>query len=152
MTTRLDTSYPVSVHCIAVPALVQAPSSLYCRALTHRSWSELLGNKKRHSVEFEMRDFVWAILIKNRYPAGEYNKLSTRKIGPVKVIEKINSNSYRLKISNHIRTTEAFNVKHPIPYTGDSSNEDDSMANSLHLGENDAEEEAASWYLKKNRL
>ncbi|PKI56406.1 hypothetical protein CRG98_023209 [Punica granatum] len=99
-----------------------------------------------------MRDFVWAILIKNQYPAGEYNNLSARKIGPVEVIEKINSNSYRLKISNHIRTAEAFNVKHPIPYTGDSSNEDDSMANALYLGENDAVEEATSRYLKKNRL
>ncbi|PKI67015.1 hypothetical protein CRG98_012553 [Punica granatum] len=55
-------------------------------------------DKKRHSVEFEVGDYVWAILTKDRYPAGEYNKLSARKIGSVEVIEKINSNAYWLKL------------------------------------------------------
>ncbi|PKI37872.1 hypothetical protein CRG98_041733 [Punica granatum] len=82
----------------------------------------------------------------------EYNKLSTRKIGPVEVIEKINSNAYRLKLPSHIRTANVFNVKHLIPYTGDSSDEDDSRANSLHPRENDAVQEAASRYLEKNRF
>ncbi|PKI69548.1 hypothetical protein CRG98_010076 [Punica granatum] len=110
------------------------------------------ADKKRCSVEFEVGDYVWAILTKDRYPAGEYNKLSARKIGPVEVIEKINSNAYRLKLPIHIRTTDVFNVKHLIPYTGDISDEDNSRANSLHPGENDVVEEAASRYLKKNRF
>ncbi|PKI64757.1 hypothetical protein CRG98_014826 [Punica granatum] len=95
------------------------------------------ADKKHCSVEFEVGDFVWAILTKERYPAGEYNKLSARKIGPVEVIEKINSNAYRLKLPSHIRTADVFNVKHLIPYTGDSSDEDDSRVNSLHPWEND---------------
>ncbi|PKI57100.1 hypothetical protein CRG98_022494 [Punica granatum] len=92
------------------------------------------------------------IFLQDRYPAGEYNKLSARKIGPVEVIEKINSNADRLKLSSHIRITDVFNVKHLIPYTGDSLDEDNSRANSLHPGENDAVEEAASRYLEKNRF
>ncbi|PKI37966.1 hypothetical protein CRG98_041639 [Punica granatum] len=95
------------------------------------------ADKKRCSVEFAVGDYVWAILTKDRYPAGEYNKLSARKIGPVEVIEKINSNAYRLKLPSHIRTADVFNVKHLIPYTGDSSDEDNSRANSLLPGEND---------------
>ncbi|PKI45897.1 hypothetical protein CRG98_033696 [Punica granatum] len=110
------------------------------------------ANKKRRFVEFEVGDFVWAIFAKNRYPTEEYNKLFARKIGPVEVIEKINSNVYRLKLSSHIRTADVFNVKHLIPYTGDSSDDDDSMVNSLHPGENDAVEEVASRYLVKNRF
>ncbi|PKI79014.1 hypothetical protein CRG98_000587 [Punica granatum] len=51
-----------------------------------------VADKKRRLVEFEVGDYVWAILTKDRYPTGEYNKLSARKIGPVEVIKKINSN------------------------------------------------------------
>ncbi|PKI72482.1 hypothetical protein CRG98_007149 [Punica granatum] len=97
-------------------------------------------------------DFVWAILTKDQYPAREYNKLSARKIRSVEVIEKINPNTYRLKLPSHIRTTDVFNVKHLIPYTGDSSDDDDLRANSLRPWENDAVEEAVSRYLEKNRF
>ncbi|XP_031402611.1 uncharacterized protein LOC116212181 [Punica granatum] len=83
------------------------------------------ADKKHHSVEFEVGDYVWAILTKDRYPAGEYNKLSARKIGP---------------------------IEHLIPYTSDSSDEDNLRANSLHPWENDAVEEAASRYMEKNRF
>ena len=55
---------------------------------------------------------------------GYYNKLSVKKIGPVKIVEKINPNTYRLKLPSHIRTVDIFNVKHLLPYFGDSSNED----------------------------
>lgn len=33
----------------------------------------------------------------------EYNKLSTCKIGPMEITEKINPNAYRLKRSSHIQ-------------------------------------------------
>ncbi|XP_039119660.1 uncharacterized protein LOC120255960 [Dioscorea cayenensis subsp. rotundata] len=68
---------------------------------------------------------------------GEYNKLKVKKIGPVEVIEKINSNAYRLQLPSHIRTADVFNVKHLIPYYGDSSDDDNSRVNSLHPWEND---------------
>ena len=35
------------------------------------------ANKKLCAVEFEVRDYVWAILMKDRFPMGEYNKLTT---------------------------------------------------------------------------
>lgn len=35
----------------------------------------------RH-VEFNVRDKVWAVLTKDRFPLHEYNKLKARKIGP----------------------------------------------------------------------
>ena len=41
-------------------------------------------------MEFEVGDFVWAVLTKDRYPVGEYNKLSAKKIGLVVIVEKIN--------------------------------------------------------------
>ncbi|PKI72878.1 hypothetical protein CRG98_006746 [Punica granatum] len=103
-----------------------------------------VADRRRRHVEFGIGNFIWVILTKDRFYAGDYHKLSARKIGPVEVIEKINSNAYRLKLPSHIRIVDVFNVKHLISYTGDSSGDDDSRANSLHPGENDAAEDLAS--------
>ena len=103
------------------------------------------ADKKCRHVEFEVGDFVWAILTKDRFPVDDYNKLSVKKIGPVEIIEKINPNAYRLKLPSHIRTSDVFNVKHLIQYVGDSSSEDDmgnSRTNFSSLGRNDAVEKA----------
>ena len=101
-------------------------------------------NKKRQALEFQVGDIVWAVLTKNRFSIGKYNKLSARKIGPLEIIEKINPNAYRLKLLIHIRTADVFNVKHLIPYRGD--NDEDvladnlnSRANCLHPEGNDEE-------------
>ena len=61
---------------------------------------------------------------------GDYNKLSTNNSRPVEIIEKINLNAYRLKLPSHIRTVDGFNVKHLIPYVGDSSSGEDDTGNS----------------------
>ncbi|GKF97714.1 hypothetical protein Tco_0293535 [Tanacetum coccineum] len=50
-------------------------------------------------------------------------------IGPLEIVEKINYNAYRLKLPSHIRCSDVFNVKHLLPYHGDSS-EDDLVMNS----------------------
>lgn len=53
-------------------------------------------------------------LIKDRFSVGQYKKLSTRKIGLMEVIGKINPIAYRLKLLSHIHTYDVFNVKHLI--------------------------------------
>jgi hypothetical protein len=102
------------------------------------------ADKKRRLVEFDVGDFVWAVLTKDRFPAGEYSKLAARKIGPLEVLEKINSNAYRLKLPSHIRTSDVFNVKHLIPFVGGDSDDDplNSRANSLQSGEDDVDSRA----------
>ncbi|KAF7140831.1 hypothetical protein RHSIM_Rhsim06G0132200 [Rhododendron simsii] len=79
------------------------------------------ADKRRRNVEFEVGDFVYAVLTKDRFPEGEYNKLKARKIGPVEIIEKINPNAYRLKLPSHVRTADAFNVKHLLPFRANVS-------------------------------
>ncbi|KAF7152556.1 hypothetical protein RHSIM_Rhsim01G0096500 [Rhododendron simsii] len=61
--------------------------------------------------------------------------------GPVEIIEKINPNGYHLKLPSHVRTADAFNVKHLIPFRGDSSSDEDanSRANFFLNGEDDAD-------------
>nr|GEU77556.1 putative reverse transcriptase domain-containing protein [Tanacetum cinerariifolium] len=82
------------------------------------------ADQKRRHVDFEAGDFVWAVLTKNRFPVGEYNKLLAKKISPLEIVEKINSNAYRLKLPSHIRCSDVFNVKYLLPYHGDSSDDD----------------------------
>ena len=86
-----------------------------------------IADRKRRHLEFDVGDFVWAILIKDYFVVGDYNKLSAKKIGHVEIVEKINPNAYRLKLPSHLCTTDAFNVMHLIPNYGDSS-DDDSIA------------------------
>ena len=105
------------------------------------------ADRKRRHVEFDVGDYVWAVLTKDRFSAGEYNKLSARKIGPLEIIEKINPNAYRLKLPSHIRTADAFNVRHPIPYTGDNSDDNNSRVNSIQPGEDDEVELVANRFL-----
>ena len=59
-------------------------------------------------MEFEVGDYVLAVLTKDRFSMGDYNKLSAKKIGPVEIIEKINPNAYQLKLPSHIRTADVF--------------------------------------------
>ena len=74
---------------------------------------------------------------------ADYNKLSVKKTGHVKIVENINPNAYRLKLPSHIRAADAFNMKYLIPYVGYSSLGDDDAtnlrANFLHPRGNDAE-------------
>lgn len=101
------------------------------------------ADQKRRAVDYDVGDFVWAILTKDRFPAYDYSKLAAKKIGPVEIVEKINSNAYRLRLPSHVHTSDVFNVKHLVPFMGDSfSDEDDavpdSRSNLLYPGGNDA--------------
>nr|GEW03622.1 putative reverse transcriptase domain-containing protein [Tanacetum cinerariifolium] len=112
------------------------------------------ADEKRRHVDFEVGDFVWAVLTKDRFPVGEYNKLSAKKIGPLEIVEKMNSNAYRLKLPRHIRCSDVFNVKHLLPYHGNSFDEDsvgNSRTNFVYPGGNDVNpciEERADLFLE----
>ncbi|PWA43368.1 NB-ARC domains-containing protein, P-loop containing nucleoside triphosphate hydrolase [Artemisia annua] len=83
---------------------------------------------------------MWVILTKDHFLVGEYNKLSAKKIGPLETIDKIKSNAYRLKLPSYIRCSDVFNVKHLLPYYGDSSDDDldvNSRTNFVYPGGND---------------
>ncbi|GJX69397.1 putative reverse transcriptase domain-containing protein [Tanacetum coccineum] len=133
----------VKKHTGTLLTLSQFEDELEMGDEVHRAVHDNLvrGNSKykqdADQVDFEVGDFMWAVLTKDRFPVGEYNKLSTKKIGPLEIIEKIDSNAYRLKLPSHIRCSDVFNVKHLLPYHGDSSNDDlvvNSRANFVYPG------------------
>ncbi|GFS44399.1 hypothetical protein Acr_00g0090100 [Actinidia rufa] len=112
------------------------------------------ADEKRRLVEFDVGDFVWAVLTKDQYPAHEYSKLASWKVGPYEIIEKINPNAYRLKLPSYINTSDVFNVKHLMPYRGDSSEEEEvlnSRANSFQPGEADADSKAKDYLETRGR-
>ena len=75
---------------------------------------------------------VWVVLAKDR--PHEYDKLRFRKIGPVRVLEQINANAYRIELPDHIKTANVFNVKYLSKYAGDNDLQD-SEVNLLLPGE-----------------
>lgn len=116
------------------------------RLLDTNARHKATADARSRDVQFEVGDFVWDVLTKDRFPAHEYNKLSSRKIGPVEILEKINPNAYRLCLPSHLRTSDVFNVKHLVPFQGENSSGDeansDSRANRLNARKNDGDEAA----------
>lgn len=80
-------------------------------------------DRHRRQILFDVGDFVWAVLTKDRFPVGGYDKLKDRKIGPCEIVQKINDNAYRLWLPKDVRTSDVFNVKHLTRCTGDSEAE-----------------------------
>ncbi|CAL1382845.1 unnamed protein product [Linum trigynum] len=107
---------------------------------------KVAADRHRCAVDFKVGDFVWAILTKDRFPARDYSMLASKKLGPVEIVEKINPNAYRLRLPGHVRTSDVFNVKHLIPFSEESSSDEDnggtdSRANLFDPGENDGDVE-----------
>lgn len=105
--------------------LVEENTDVHQRALDHLSGTTIkykrAADKRRREVRFEVGDQVWAVLTKERFPTGQYNKLKPRKIGPVEVVEKINENAYRLRLPSHVHTADVFNVKHLFKFEPDDA-------------------------------
>ncbi|KAJ9546716.1 hypothetical protein OSB04_019259 [Centaurea solstitialis] len=124
-----------------VDGLHEVHKAVYDNLVRVNAKYKQFADQTRRQVDFEVGDFVWAVLTKDRFSVGEYYKLSAKKIGPVEIVEKINPNAYRLKLPSHIRCADVFNVKHLLPYHGDSSDDEvagNSRSNFVHPGGNDA--------------
>ena len=101
------------------------------------------ADKKRRSVDFREGDLVYAVLTKDRFPVGAYNKPKPRKIGPVKIVKRINENAYKLELPEDVYTSDVFNVKHLIPYYEDEQFTDEEFLNSRTNFSQPGEDDAA---------
>ena len=68
------------------------------------------ANQKRHNQSFQEGDMVMVYLHKERFPAGSYSKLSKRKIGPYKIIKKIEENAYVVDLPKHMEIDSTFQI------------------------------------------
>nr|GEX18573.1 putative reverse transcriptase domain-containing protein [Tanacetum cinerariifolium] len=93
MTPQVSSSVPKRVQdCVAgLHDVHKAVRDNLVRA--NSKYKQDVDQKRRH-VEYEVSDFVWVVLTKDRFSVGECNKLSAKKISPLEIVEKMNSNAY----------------------------------------------------------
>lgn len=114
--------HPGEFHGRAVE-LVDELTTIHARAQDNLQGTTIkykrAADKHRCEVHFQVCEFVWAVLTKERFPVGQYNKLKARKIGPLEIVEKMNYNAYRLALPPHVHTADVFNVRHLFKYEPD---------------------------------
>eukprot|EP00268_Persea_americana_P065959 TRINITY_DN8890_c0_g2_i3.p1 TRINITY_DN8890_c0_g2~~TRINITY_DN8890_c0_g2_i3.p1 ORF type:complete len:373 (-),score=59.96 TRINITY_DN8890_c0_g2_i3:911-2029(-) len=94
------------------------------------------ANIHRRIKTFKEGELVWVYLKKERLPAGSYNKLKEKKIGPCWILKKINDNAYKIERPPDVHTHPTFNVRDLSAYHGEE--EDNSWLSSFSPGEDDA--------------
>jgi hypothetical protein len=98
---------------------------------------KVVGDRERKHVVFEVGDLVWLHSRKDCFPDLRKSKLMPRADGPFKVIEKINSNAYKLELPEDFGTVSpTFNIADLKPYFGEEDKIGSRMT-SVQEGEHD---------------
>jgi hypothetical protein len=84
-------------------------------------------------------DLVWIVLAHDYFLIGEYNKLWERNIEPCEILQKIKWQRMPVTFSNHLETSNVFNIKPLTPCFVDANRDSlNSMMSIFQSGETDA--------------
>ena len=76
-------------------------------------------NKHRKLLEFEVGDFVWIHLNKDRFLSWKFGRIKSMVDSPFNINEKIRESAYTLELPDNHDISPTFNVKDFRPYHGE---------------------------------
>ena len=85
-------------------------------------------------MRFELGDWVWVHIRKERFPEQRRSKLMPRGDGPYQIIERINDNAYKVDLPGEYGVSATFNVSDLSSFDVG----DDSRSNLFEEREDDA--------------
>ena len=93
-----------------------------------------VADKHRREVYFQEGDLVMAYFKRQRFPAGTFGKLSQKKFGPFRILQRLGTNAYLLDLPPSVGTSPVFNIAELSAYEGESADTVDMEALPLPVG------------------